>query len=106
MTVDKTSFSKEMNNNEWYDIPFFQRKYVWDTSNWQEILKELLDENKKEHFLGSFITKDEDEREDGKIWKVASYNVFSRHVKLTCESDYEFVALDEALKFKKVNKKQ
>ena len=65
MIVDKTSFSKEMNNNEWYDIPFFQRKYVWDTSNWQELLKELLDE-KKEHFLGSFITKDEDEREDGK----------------------------------------
>ena len=46
------------------------------------------------------------EREDGKIWKVASYNVFSKHVKLTCESDYEFVPLQEALKFKKVSRKQ
>ncbi len=44
------------------------------------------------------------EREDGKIWKVTSYNVFSKHVKLTCESDYEFVPLQDALKFKKVNR--
>ena len=46
------------------------------------------------------------EREDGKVWKVTSYNVFSRHVKLTCESDYEFVPLEDALKFKRINKKQ
>ena len=44
------------------------------------------------------------EREDGKIWKVTSYNGFSKHVKMTCESDYEFVPLQEALKFKKVNR--
>ena len=42
------------------------------------------------------------EREDGKIWKVTSYNVFSRHVKMICENDYEFVPLEEAIKFKKV----
>ena len=46
------------------------------------------------------------EREDGKIWKVTSYNVFSRHVKLSCEDDYEFVPLEDALKLKKVFKKQ
>ena len=45
------------------------------------------------------------EREDGKIWKVVSYNVFSRHVKLTCEEDYEFVPLDETLKFKRAFRK-
>lgn len=44
------------------------------------------------------------EREDGKIWKVTSYNVFSKHVKLNCESDYEFVPLQDALKFKRVNR--
>ncbi len=44
------------------------------------------------------------EREDGKLWKVTSYNVFSRHVKLTCENDFEFVPLDIALKFKKVKR--
>lgn len=42
---------------------------------------------------------------DGKIWKVASYNVFSRHVKLVCENDFEFVALSDCLKLKKVGRK-
>ena len=46
------------------------------------------------------------ERDDGKIWKVTSYNVFSKHVKMTCENDYEFVPLADALKMKKVSKKQ
>ena len=46
------------------------------------------------------------ERDDGKQWKVTSYNVFSRHVKLSCENDYEFVPLEDALKFKRVSKKQ
>lgn len=46
------------------------------------------------------------ERDDGKIWKVTSYNVFSRDVKIACENDYEFIPLDVALKMKKVNKKQ
>jgi len=46
------------------------------------------------------------ERDDGKQWKVTSYNVFSRHVKLVCENDYEFVPLEDALKFKRVSRKQ
>ena len=44
------------------------------------------------------------ERNDGKIWKVTSYNVFSRHVKLSCENDYEFVPLEDALKLKRINR--
>lgn len=44
------------------------------------------------------------ERDDHKIWKVTSYNVFSRHVKMECENDFEFVPLDVALKLKKVRK--
>ena len=44
------------------------------------------------------------EREDGKIWKVTSYNVFSRHVKMECENDFEFVPLEVAKKFKRAHK--
>ena len=44
------------------------------------------------------------EREDGKIWKVTSYNVFSRHVKLSCENDFEFVPLEDTLKLKRIHK--
>ena len=46
------------------------------------------------------------ERDDGRLWKVTSYNVFSRHVKLSCDADYEYVPLEDALKLKKVFKKQ
>ena len=46
------------------------------------------------------------ERDDGKIWKVTSYNVFSRHVKMVCENDYEFVPLEDALKMKRIHRKQ
>ena len=34
-------------------IPFFQRTYVWDKDNWEDLLSELL--RTKRHFLGSII---------------------------------------------------
>jgi hypothetical protein len=37
-------------------IPFFQRGYVWNIENWEDILTDLLDFNKS-HFLGSLILK-------------------------------------------------
>ena len=46
------------------------------------------------------------ERDDGKIWKVTSYNVFSRHVKMVCENDFEFVPLDVAKTMKRVRREK
>lgn len=43
---------------EYYDIPFFQRPYVWDDKNWEELLDNLMD-SKHEHFLGAIILKSE-----------------------------------------------
>lgn len=37
-------------------IPFFQRGYVWDKTNWEDLLTDLLD-IKKNVFLGSLILK-------------------------------------------------
>lgn len=37
-------------------IPFFQRGYVWNATNWEDILSDLLDFDKS-HFLGSLILK-------------------------------------------------
>jgi uncharacterized protein with ParB-like and HNH nuclease domain len=37
-------------------IPFFQRSYVWDKYNWEDLLIDLLD-NQKTPFLGSLILK-------------------------------------------------
>lgn len=36
-------------------IPFFQRTYVWDKDNWEDMLSELF--SNKSHFLGSIILK-------------------------------------------------
>ncbi len=51
-------------NNYQYEIPFFQRSYVWDEENWELLLEHLQDEveahtnNKNsEHFIGTIITK-------------------------------------------------
>lgn len=45
-------------------IPFFQRGYVWDITNWDDILTDLLD-FEKSHFLGSLILKQQ-EKQSGK----------------------------------------
>ena len=42
----------------YYDIPFFQRAYVWDEDNWCELLSNLTSRNQS-HFLGSIILKNE-----------------------------------------------
>ena len=47
-----------MSMPSYYDIPFFQRAYVWDEENWQELLNNFLDQTES-HFLGSIILKQE-----------------------------------------------
>jgi hypothetical protein len=42
----------------YYDIPFFQRAYVWNEENWDELLSNLTSKNQN-HFLGSLILKNE-----------------------------------------------
>jgi uncharacterized protein with ParB-like and HNH nuclease domain len=37
-------------------IPFFQRGYVWEKKNWEDLLEDLFNFNKT-HFLGSLILK-------------------------------------------------
>lgn len=38
------------------EIPFFQRPYVWNEENWQELIDDLFDDGSS-HFLGSIILK-------------------------------------------------
>ena len=40
------------------EIPFFQRAYVWNDENWQDLLEDLL-RTSGSHFLGSIILKRE-----------------------------------------------
>lgn len=50
-----------MDSVSYYDIPFFQRAYVWDEDNWSELLNNFLDHSES-HFLGSLILKQEQTR--------------------------------------------
>ena len=45
-----------LNNEGRVRIPFFQRSYVWSNENWEDLLRDLLDETRN-HFLGSHILK-------------------------------------------------
>ena len=47
-----------MRTDSYYDIPFFQRAYVWDEDNWTELLNNFFDHTDS-HFLGSIILKQE-----------------------------------------------
>ncbi len=38
-------------------IPFFQRTYVWDEDNWEDLIEEFRDEEKTNNFLGAIILK-------------------------------------------------
>ena len=82
-------------------IPFFQRGYVWNIENWDDILTDLLD-FEKSHFLGSLILK-QAEKQTGKPKEVlvidgqqrlttlsvllrALYNSFDEETQKNCES--------------------
>lgn len=85
-------------------IPFFQRGYVWDITNWEDILTDLL-EFEKSHFLGSLVLK-QLENQSGKHKQVlvidgqqrlttfsillrAIYNSFDKETQKNCESSIQ-----------------
>jgi hypothetical protein len=43
-------------NEDKITIPFFQRGYVWDENNWEDLITDLVN-FKRNHFLGSLILK-------------------------------------------------
>ena len=87
-------------------IPFFQRTYVWDKDNWENLLSELLNKPSS-HFLGSIILKQlpsssgepkQLEVVDGQqrlttlsILLKALYDTFPSGIKKNCESDVKAI---------------
>ena len=58
----KTKIGNLFAGNIQYEIPFFQRQYVWKLENWQtfwETLCSALENDKKEYFIGSVIFKEQ-----------------------------------------------
>ena len=56
-------------NNYLYEIPFFQRRYVWEEENWKELLESLSDPNDCP-FLGSIILKKNKDVSGDLFWTV------------------------------------
>lgn len=56
-------------NNYLYEIPFFQRRYVWVEDNWKELADSLSDPENCP-FLGSIILKENRDSEGSIFWTV------------------------------------
>lgn len=69
MTAKERSFREIMQGDKRFQIPFFQRQYVWDEENWEELLDNLLSDGHG-HFLGSVILRPTKHSLDGVIWTV------------------------------------
>jgi uncharacterized protein with ParB-like and HNH nuclease domain len=67
--VAKEASLKEIVECEPYrlEIPFFQRRYVWEEENWEELLQDVENSKSEKIFWGSIIIKEVQEKvSDGK----------------------------------------
>ena len=82
-----------LKRERWYEIPFFQRGYVWDVDNWEEFWNSLIDSVKtqKTAFLGSIIIKDTSRKK----WDKSIYSVIDGQQRLTTISIFVKAFLDE-----------
>lgn len=56
MNAEGRSLAFIVETEERYKIPFFQRPYVWNINNWNDLLTDMKSTDAKQ-FLGSIITK-------------------------------------------------
>ena len=57
-TQDEASLKRFFDNNSKYKIPLYQRRYTWDKTKIDQVLKdfdEVLDGEKSVHFFGAMI---------------------------------------------------
>ena len=57
---NEVTVGRELSNNVQYNIPRYQRKYVWNEEQWQNLIEDIILSMEKQgdnnyHFIGSFI---------------------------------------------------
>ena len=59
MKASKENLTSFIGSNQYYEIPFFQRSYVWDIDQWERIIDDAIyaSETRKPLFLGAVIFK-------------------------------------------------
>ena len=62
MEASKKQISDIFNRNRMLEIPFFQRSYVWGEDQWERFMDDLMhiSNDKKPHFFGSLILKQQE----------------------------------------------
>ena len=87
LSANKEKLASFFAGNVQFQIPFFQRAYVWQNDNWQELWDDVLEElialqagkSDSEHFIGTVIIKS---RDTGKL-NVATYDLIDGQQRLT-----------------------
>ena len=100
MEAGKRTINDIFNGNKILEIPFFQRAYVWDTSQWERFLSDMehVSMTNKPYFLGSVILKQQlttsqqsvgDRRTviDGQQ-RLTTLNIFFKVLSLKTKNDY------------------
>lgn len=91
MQAHESNFNFLSMATDFYEIPFFQRGYVWEEENWEDLFNDLLDEN-SDHFLGSIIIKD--------TKRSGHYSIIDGQQRLTTISILLRVCYDTYLRYK------
>lgn len=62
MKAETKNLTGFISNNESYEIPFFQRSYVWDNEQWQRLVDDVIFSSsaRQPFFLGAMIFKNMD----------------------------------------------
>lgn len=75
ITASKDKLQSYFQTSTQYEVPFFQRAYVWREDNWESLWENIyqvyLDANKNkksEHFIGTVITKQRPATRLGEDW--------------------------------------
>ena len=102
MDAGKRTINDIFNGNRILEVPFFQRAYVWDISQWERLLEDMenVSLNNKPYFLGSVILKQQptntgnvigDKRTliDGQQ-RLTTLSIFFKVLSLKLNDDYEF----------------
>ncbi len=102
MDAGKRTINDIFNGNRILEIPFFQRSYVWDKTQWERLLEDMenISQTNKPYFLGSVILKQQptttgnrvgDQRTliDGQQ-RLTTLSIFFKVLALKTKDDYEF----------------
>ncbi len=71
MEAEQTAF-RFIKDIELLEVPFFQRPYVWNEDNWEDLIESLLGglDKKTGIFLGSIILKEQESNSEYKKYQV------------------------------------